>query len=227
MTRQTYNQVKACLQQLEPAIDVARKIENTNARHDRPSIGSYHITCRDGGVVISWRLHDGPRVGRFVAGQYEWYAPAPSVVVEALDAMDTDAERLVMLEIMLNMYVRRNARKAEKKVNERDAVNRLTAAIVRNTPGAYVYVDRDAGGPRHTRSGWDFLVAHHGRVAFVEAKVGDETKLTDWQQYTQREVASAGCPYHTIRFSPTGDTFNLNGTVIKTDQATADHFLNT
>jgi len=92
---------------------------------------------------------------------------------------------------------------------ERDAVNALIRAIRKNSPDAYVYVDRDSGATRHTLSGWDFLVSRAGYVVFVEAKIGTGV-LTDWQKLTQADVTRAGTRFIVLRFSDDGKKFSCS-----------------
>ena len=79
---------------------------------------------------------------------------------------------------------------ASRNKDERAHVNVLIKALQKNSPGVYVYIDRDAGNVRHTSSGWDFLLAHDGRVIFCEAKE-ENGRLSDWQKFTQ---AHGLCP---------------------------------
>lgn len=96
---------------------------------------------------------------------------------------------------------------------ERDCVNALIKAMRKNSPDAYIYVDRDSGAMRHTSSGWDFLVSRAGYVVFVEAKVSTGL-LSDWQKLTQVDVTRAGSRYIVLRFSDDGKSFvcsNMTG----------------
>lgn len=96
---------------------------------------------------------------------------------------------------------------------ERECVNALVNALRRNSPDAYIFVDRDSGATRHTLSGWDFLVSRAGYVVFVEAKIGAGV-LSDWQKLTQADVTRAGSRYIVLRFSDDGKSFicsNLTG----------------
>src|SRR5690606_2428974 len=93
--------------------------------------------------------------------------------------------------------------------DERAHVNALVKAIQKNSPGVYVYIDRDAGTVRHTSSGWDFLLAKDGHVVFCEAKE-EKGKLTEWQEYTCAMVRGvSGTPYFVVRFW-CNDLFTIN-----------------
>lgn len=99
---------------------------------------------------------------------------------------------------------------ASRNKNERAHVNALIKAIQHNSSGTYVYIDRDAGSQRHTSSGWDFLLAWNGRVAFCEAKE-ENAKLTDWQELTRAMVRSvSGTPYRVVRFWENGEFFTVD-----------------
>ena len=98
---------------------------------------------------------------------------------------------------------------ASRNKDERAHVNALVKAIQKNSPGVYVYIDRDAGSVRHTSSGWDFLIAQNGRVVFCEAKE-EKGKLTEWQEYTCAMVRGvSGTPYLIVRFLR-HDLFTVN-----------------
>lgn len=90
--------------------------------------------------------------------------------------------------------------KKPKPVGERDLVNVLLRSLKINTPYPfYIFVDRDSGQERHTKSGWDFLLAARGLVRFVEAKK-EMNSLTTFQQVTKREIEHAECKCLTLRF---------------------------
>jgi hypothetical protein len=93
---------------------------------------------------------------------------------------------------------------ASRNRDERAHVNALIKAIQKNTPGVYIYVDRDAGATRHTSSGFDFLISYGGRVAFCEGKE-EKGVLSSWQKFTQSLILSANTPYYVVRFF--GDEF--------------------
>lgn len=96
---------------------------------------------------------------------------------------------------------------------ERDCVNALIKALRKNSPDAYIFVDRDSGATRHTLSGWDFLISRGGYTVFIEAKIGSGV-LTEWQKLTQADVTRAGSRYVVLRFSDDGKSFicsNLTG----------------
>lgn len=89
---------------------------------------------------------------------------------------------------------------ASRNKDERAHVNALVKAIQKNSPGVYVFIDRDAGTARHTSSGWDFLLAKDGHAVFCEAKE-EKGKLTDWQDYTRALIRGvSGTPYLIVRF---------------------------
>jgi len=113
--------------------------------------------------------------------------------------------------------------KADKE--ERDCVNALIKALRKNSPDAYIFVDRDSGSMRHTSSGWDFLISRGGYVVFIEAKVGAGL-LSDWQKFTQAEIKRANSQYIVLRFSDKGKTFicsNLKG-IHRVDTMRAEKF---
>lgn len=98
---------------------------------------------------------------------------------------------------------------ASRNKDERAHVNALVKAIQKNSPGVYVFIDRDAGTARHTSSGWDFLLAKDGHVVFCEAKE-EKGKLTDWQDYTRALIRGvSGTPYLVVRFLR-NDLFTIN-----------------
>lgn len=112
-----------------------------------------------------------------------------------------------------------------KTLKERALVNALVKSLKKNSPDAYIYIDRDSGAVRHTSSGWDFLVSEGGRVIFVEAKthVG---ALTDWQKLTESEIERAKSVYCVLKFSADGKTFecsHLKGTH-RVESMTAEKF---
>lgn len=99
---------------------------------------------------------------------------------------------------------------ASRNKDERAHVNALVKAIQKNSPGVYVFIDRDAGTARHTSSGWDFLLAKDGRVVFCEAKE-EKGKLSDWQEYTRAIIRGvAGTPYLVVRFFD-DEFFSIDG----------------
>jgi hypothetical protein len=113
---------------------------------------------------------------------------------------------------------------ASKNKDERAHVNALIKALQKNSPGVYVHIDRDAGGVRHTSSGWDFFLACGGSHVFCEAKE-ENSKLSDWQEYTRALVRSANCDYHVVRFWVGGEFFSIDsGDQIRTADATLQHF---
>lgn len=119
---------------------------------------------------------------------------------------------------------------ASRNKDERAHVNALIKAIQKNSPGVYVYIDRDAGTVRHTSSGFDFLLAKDGRVVFCEAKE-EKGKLTEWQELWQEFVRAAvlasKTPYRIIRFWADGLSFSVDdgGRMIETEQADITDFL--
>jgi len=116
---------------------------------------------------------------------------------------------------------------ASRNKDERAHVNALVKAIQKNSPGVYVFIDRDAGNVRHTSSGWDFMLAQNGRVVFCEAKV-EKGKLSDWQEYTRAIIRGvAGTPYLIVRFWKNGKSFTINDgeRVFDTDAANITDFI--
>lgn len=115
---------------------------------------------------------------------------------------------------------------ASRNKDERAHVNALVKAIQKNSPGVYVYIDRDAGSVRHTSSGWDFLIAQNGRVVFCEAKE-EKGKLTEWQEYTCAMVRGvSGTPYLVVRFWGEGNFFTVGaGLQIAIEKAAVKDFL--
>ena len=115
---------------------------------------------------------------------------------------------------------------ASRNKDERAHVNALVKAIQKNSPGVYVYIDRDAGNMRHTSSGFDFLLAQNGRVVFCEAKE-EKGKLSDWQEYTRAIIRGvAGTPYLVVRFWDDGKYFTIDdGAKIETEKASVKDFL--
>ncbi len=99
---------------------------------------------------------------------------------------------------------------ASRNKDERAHVNALVKALQKNSPGVYVYIDRDAGNVRHTSSGFDFLIAYNGRVVFCEAKE-EKGKLSDWQKLTQALVKDAKTLYSVVRFWNDGNFFSIDG----------------
>lgn len=114
---------------------------------------------------------------------------------------------------------------ASRNKDERAHVNALVKAIQKNSPGVYVFIDRDAGTARHTSSGFDFLLAYHGCVAFCEAKE-EKGKLSDWQEYTCAMIRGvSGTPYLVVRFYD-GEFFSVNdGKRIAISDATIKDFI--
>lgn len=88
---------------------------------------------------------------------------------------------------------------ASRNKDERAHVNALVKAIQKNSPGVYVYIDRDAGAARHTSSGFDFLMVLDGRVIFCEAKIL-KGALSDWQQFIKTLIETSNTAYRVIRF---------------------------
>lgn len=114
---------------------------------------------------------------------------------------------------------------ASRNKDERAHVNALIKALQKNSPGVYVYIDRDAGSLRHTSSGWDFLLAKDGRVVFCEAKE-EKGKLTEWQDYTRALICGvSGTPYLIIRFWEKGRLFSVDGVWNETDKARVEDFI--
>ena len=114
---------------------------------------------------------------------------------------------------------------ASKNKDERAYVNALVKAIQKNSPGVHVHIDRDAGGVRHTSSGWDFMLACHGLVVFCEAKI-EKGKLSDWQEYVRAAVLASKTPYFIVRFCADGTWFSIDGEEpIKTEEARITNFL--
>jgi hypothetical protein len=114
---------------------------------------------------------------------------------------------------------------ASRNKDERAHVNALVKAIQKNSPGVYVFIDRDAGTARHTSSGWDFLLAKDGHVVFCEAKE-EKGKLSDWQEYTRAIIRGvSGTPYLVVRFLR-NDLFTINdGRLIGIVDATIKDFI--
>ena len=101
--------------------------------------------------------------------------------------------------------------KNEQRKAERKAVNALLTALKKKKKSdLYIFVDRDAGEMRHTKSPWDFLLARGPYVVFVEAKVG-AGKLEEWQEYARLEVKAAGGQYVVARFSEDGLRVSVDG----------------
>ena len=113
---------------------------------------------------------------------------------------------------------------ASRNKDERAHVNALVKALQENSPGVYVYIDRDAGNVRHTSSGFDFLIAYNGRVVFCEAKE-EKGKLSDWQKLTQALVKDAKTLYSVVRFWNDGNFFSIDGGLkYETDRARKEMF---
>lgn len=114
---------------------------------------------------------------------------------------------------------------ASRNKDERAHVNALVKAIQKNSPGVYIFIDRDAGNMRHTSSGWDFLLACHGLVIFCEAKV-ENGKLSDWQEFVRAAVLASKTPYVVARFWEDGVYFTIDGGLrVKTEKATITDFI--
>ena len=114
---------------------------------------------------------------------------------------------------------------ASRNKDERAYVNALVKALQKNSPGVYVYIDRDAGAARHTSSGFDFLFACHGRAVFCEAKI-EKGKLSDWQEYVRAAVLASKTPYRVVRFTRAGLGFSVDGgPVIDVEEADITDFL--
>ena len=114
---------------------------------------------------------------------------------------------------------------APRNKNERAYVNALVKAIQKNSPGVYVHIDRDAGGVRHTSSGWDFMLACHGLVVFCEAKI-EKGKLSDWQEFVRAAVLASKTPYFVVRFWEDGAHLTVDGgLMIETEKAAITDFI--
>ena len=114
---------------------------------------------------------------------------------------------------------------ASRNKDERAHVNALVKALQKNSPGVYVYIDRDAGNVRHTSSGFDFLIAYNGRVVICEAKE-ENGKLSDWQQFTRALISASKTPYKVVRFWNDGEFFAIDdGEIIPTTCTRIDNFL--
>lgn len=115
---------------------------------------------------------------------------------------------------------------ASRNKDERAFVNALVKAILKNSfSGVYVHIDRDAGGERHTSSGWDFLLACHGLVVFCEAKI-EKGRLSDWQEFVRAAVLASKTPYLVIRFWDGGARFTIdNGPMYTTEKAHITDFI--
>jgi len=114
---------------------------------------------------------------------------------------------------------------ASRNKDERAHVNALVKAIQKNSPGVYVFIDRDAGTVRHTSSGFDFLLAQNGRVVFCEAKE-EKGKLSDWQEFVRAAVLASKTPYRIIRFWADGLSFSVDdGAKIETEKADVEDFI--
>lgn len=116
---------------------------------------------------------------------------------------------------------------ASRNKDERAHVNALVKAIQKNSPGVYVYIDRDAGNARHTSSGWDFMLALNGCVAYCEAKI-ENKKLSDFQEFTRALILASGTPYLVVRFWNEGKFFTVSGRVnekTETETASVNDFI--
>jgi hypothetical protein len=98
---------------------------------------------------------------------------------------------------------------ASRNKDERALVNKLTKAILKNSPKTYIHIDRDSGSQRHTSSGFDFLLALHNRVVFCEAKI-EKKSLSTWQEFTKAQVTAADVAYRVIRFTTDGKHFSID-----------------
>lgn len=98
---------------------------------------------------------------------------------------------------------------ASRSKDERAHVNALIKAIQKNSPGVYVYIDRDAGTVRHTSSGFDFFIVSNGFVIFVEAKM-ENGRLTSWQEFVRAKILASGTLYKVIRFNENGEFFLMD-----------------
>lgn len=114
---------------------------------------------------------------------------------------------------------------ASRNKDERAHVNALIKALQKNSPGVYVFIDRDAGNMRHTSSGWDFQIAYRGKIVYCEAKEKNN-KLSDWQELTRAMINASGTPYFVIRFWEGGEYFTIDsGVKIETAQARVEDFI--
>lgn len=113
---------------------------------------------------------------------------------------------------------------ASRNKDERAHVNALVKVLQKNSPGVYVYIDRDAGSERHTSSGFDFLLAKNDTVVFCEAKE-EKGKLSDWQEFTRALIKSAKTPYLVVRFWNEGKFFSIDdGDRYETERASVEMF---
>jgi len=120
---------------------------------------------------------------------------------------------------------KRRKKTASRNKDERAYVNALVAAIHKNSPGVYIYIDRDAGSARHTSSGFDFLLAFKGRVVFCEAKIGNG-KLSDWQEFVRAYVQASDTPYRVVRFWGEGTQISIDAELyISTEGARVTDFI--
>ncbi len=114
---------------------------------------------------------------------------------------------------------------ASRNKDERAHVNALVKAIQKNSPGVYVFIDRDAGSERHTSSGWDFQIAYRGKIVYCEAKE-QSGSLTGWQKFTQAQIKATGTSYYIVRFWYDGEYFTIGtGAQIKTAEASVEDFI--
>jgi hypothetical protein len=114
---------------------------------------------------------------------------------------------------------------ASRNKDERAHVNALVKAIQKNSPGVYVFIDRDAGNMRHTSSGWDFLLVQNGRAVFCEAKQS-KGRLSSWQKFVQAQITASKTKYCVIRFSDDGKNFQIdNREMIDISTAKLEYFL--
>ncbi|MBK7363051.1 MAG: hypothetical protein IPJ01_12210 [Micavibrio sp.] len=95
----------------------------------------------------------------------------------------------------------------KNKPGERDFVNKLLRAVENNTvEPVFIFVDRDSGQERHTKSGFDFLILWRGQVVFVEAK-SHKGVLSDYQKLTAAKIAAANGHCLAIHFDEKGETW--------------------
>lgn len=101
-------------------------------------------------------------------------------------------------------------RKVKKLPTERELVNVLLREIKINTPyPVYIFIDRDSGQMRNTKSGWDFLLSAKGFTYFCEAKI-ENAPLRPFQILTKREIDFAATPYFTVRFKNIKSLFDCD-----------------
>lgn len=116
------------------------------------------------------------------------------------DRRVTKAEAKKIFGKKLKPFDERKKRKVKKLPTERELVNTLLRQIKINTPfPVYIFVDRDSGQVRNTKSGWDFLISAKGLTFFCEAKI-ENAPLRPFQALTKREIDFAGSSFFTVRF---------------------------